>query len=126
MNEKIKSIDEVSGFKVDDGYEVVTDKQTIRVGIYNGQDCCENWGYVQSEDDLSGMVGADLIDIKLTDTALGNVVAPASEVYEGDVMFVDFITSAGTFQLACYNSHNGYYGHHAVVVSRQLNHETVL
>ena len=39
-----------------------------------------------------------------------------------DTMFVNFETSSGTFQLTCYNSHNGYYGHDVTVVSNQLSY----
>ena len=34
----------------------------------------------------------------------------------GGIQFVDFVTDRGTFQLAVYNSHNGYYGHGILVL----------
>ena len=40
---------------------------------------------------------------------------------DGGVVFVNFDTSAGLFQLVAYNQHNGYYGHEVLVVSNELN-----
>ena len=45
---------------------------------------------------------------------------------ECSAMFVNFETSNGTFQLTMYNTHNGYYGHSAVLVSKQLNVREIL
>ncbi len=36
-------------------------------------------------------------------------------------MFVNLETNVGLLQFVAYNSHNGYYGHDAVLVSKQLN-----
>ena len=41
----------------------------------------------------------------------------------GGAMFVNLETSEGLLQFVAYNAHNGYYGHEAVLVSKQLNHE---
>lgn len=132
MNEKIVRIEE-SSFKVDgnkyhtyDGYLIITDQQTIKVGIDNGQGCCERWGYVSSEDDVDQFVGASLLDIKLTDQALRTYSADEIPEYETSTMFVDFETDKGVLQLVCYNSHNGYYGHEAVLISRDLNNTEYL
>ena len=74
--EKILSIKETT-FKKEkddwqsyDGYEIVTDKQTIKIGISNGQSCCEQFGYFITEDDLSEYIGSGLISISQTDTAM--------------------------------------------------------
>lgn len=101
-----------------DGYKVTTDEHTLQVLIDNGQSCCETWGYFASEDDLASFVGAELREVNLTDIALKKEKVEASDYYGGDdggIQFVDFVTSQGTFQLAVYNSHNGYYGHGIVV-----------
>ena len=129
--EKILSIQENATFTHADGYDaqydgfiIKTDKQEIKVGISNEQQCCEAWGYVISEDDKEKFIGADLLEVYLTDTNLcGQEI---DGMYEGDAMFINFNTSAGLFQLAVYNEHNGYYGHRAVIVSRELNHKDVL
>jgi len=101
-----------------DGYLIETDVDNYMVLIDNGQSCCENWGYIASEDDFSGFIGAELVDVKLTDTSLNTSKIDTANMYLdcGGVQFVDFYTSKGVFQLAVYNGHNGYYGHGIMVV----------
>ena len=101
-----------------DGYKVVTDKHVFYVLIDNGQSCCESWGYFSSEDDETPFVGSELLEVKLTDTALNQQAVDKSDYYddEGGIQFVDFVTDKGTFQLAVYNAHNGYYGHGILVL----------
>lgn len=115
------------------GFEITTDKQAIKLLIDDFQSCCENWGYFMSEDNLDQFIGAQLIDISITDTALNTKPFTSREiseepphVYEGGIMFVNLSTSAGTLQFVAYNEHNGYYGHDAKVISEQLNHEETL
>lgn len=111
-------INALGGYADMDGYKVETDNHTFFVLIDNSQSCCENWGYMTSEDDLNYYVGAELLEVKVTDTALNQkVLTKMSNEYvdAGEIQFVDFITDKGTFQLAVYNSHNGYYGHGIVV-----------
>ncbi len=58
------------------------------------------------------------------DNALNNTKIEELESLEsGGAMFVHLETSEGLLQFVAYNSHNGYYGHDAVLVSKQLNHE---
>lgn len=100
------------------GYKVETDLHTFCVLIDNEQLCCENWGYMTSEDDLDYFVNTELLEVKVTDTALNQkVLTKMSDEYvnANEIQFVDFVTDKGTFQLAVYNSHNGYYGHSIVV-----------
>lgn len=101
-----------------DGYKVVTSLHTYLILIDNQQSCCEGWGYLSSEDDLQQYVGAELREVRLTDAALNAERVTASGYYEdnGGIQFVDFVTDKGTFQLAVYNGHNGYYGHGILVV----------
>lgn len=100
-----------------DGYKVDTDEQSVYVLIDNGQSCCEDWGYFASEDDMTPFIGAELTDIVLTDKALNTQKVEQSGYYDdaGGIQFVDFVTDRGTFQLAVYNAHNGYYGHGIVI-----------
>ena len=101
-----------------DGYEVVTDQHTYRILISNKQSCCENAGYLASDDDLAPYVGAELREVRLTDTALNTRCVEGVAPYgwdEGGIQFVDFVTDRGMFQLAVYNAHNGYYGHGVLV-----------
>lgn len=103
------------GFDMD-GYEVKTTDHRYLVLIDNGQSCCESWGYLSTEDNLQEFVGADLLDVELTDTSLKTEPIEELEyIDEGGVQFVTFKTSRGDFQLAVYNGHNGYYGHGIIV-----------
>ena len=127
MYGKIIRIDEVYGYKVKpsdcstmEGYEIITEKNKILVLIQDGQQCCEQAGYISSDDDLKSFIGADLREVNLTDTALNKTVVSKKIGLNLDsdclsIQFVDFVTDKGTFQLAVYNSHNGYYGHDITV-----------
>jgi hypothetical protein len=109
----------LSGGQTMEGWEVVTDNTTIFILIDDQSSCCESWGYISSDDNPSDYVGAELLDVVLTDTALENFSTKAKEemkyLDEGGVQFVTFKTSKGDFQLAVYNAHNGYYGHGILV-----------
>ena len=121
------------------GYLIITDKQEIELSISNMQDCCENWGYFMSEDNIDDYIGANLIGIELTDTLL-NEASMVKEgfterqggkdmfrwIYEGGIMFVDIKTDRGVLQFVAYNEHNGYYGHEARVKSTFLEHSETL
>ena len=135
MSETITAINEVAGNNLWPsmaGYEVLTDKQRIELVINDNQQCCERCGYFMSEDDPAQFVGAQLLGIELTDTALkpeslkANDLDPSHEYFEGSVMFVTLNTSKGPLQFVAYNEHNGYYGHEAKVTSQQLTHAEVL
>lgn len=110
-------ISALSGFSDMDGYKVETDNHTFCILIDNYQSCCECWGYMSSEDDFKQFIDSELIEVKLTDNALNQTLVDKSGYYEdeGGIQFVDFVTSEGTFQLAVYNGHNGYYGHGILV-----------
>ena len=104
-----------------DGFEIVTNKQTIRVGIDNSQCCCEDFGCLMTEDNVSEFIGSNLKSIRLVDSALNGKKIEQLEYLDcGDAMFVNFETDNGLFQIVAYNSHNGYYGHEAVLISNQL------
>lgn len=115
----MQMIDSLCGFSSMDGFKVETDDHVIHVLISNGQSCCENWGYLSSEDDHEQFIGAELREIVLTDKALKQSKVEESGYYEdeGGIQFVDFVTDKGIFQLAVYNAHNGYYGHGIVVAT---------
>lgn len=126
MNEIIIKIEETTFQKGRfDGYEITTNKQIIQFGIDNCQRCCESWGYFSSEDNLNEFIGAELLDIQLTDTAL-NTKKLEGLSSEDILMFVTFETNKGFFQLTAYNGHNGYYGHDAVIISQQLTEQNNL
>ena len=110
-----------------DGFEIITEDQTIQIGIDNGQSCCEKWGCVITNDDTTEFIGATILGVSLTDKNMYNKQIEALEYIDaGGVMFVNIETDKGLLQFCAYNSHNGYYGHDAVLISKQLNHETTL
>lgn len=112
-----------------EGFEIVTNKQRIKLYIDNGQSCCESWGYFWCNDNPQEFVGTNLREVSLTDTALNTKKVESqgadSRGY-GGIMFVNFDTSRGILQFVAYNSHNGYYGHTATVESEQLKHSECL
>lgn len=98
-----------------DGFIITLyDGTQVCLGISNGQSCCENWGYLMSEDSLEEFIGAEYIGVEVVDSALSHV--KMRDMYEGSCMFVNISTSNGLLQFVAYNEHNGYYGHSAVVV----------
>lgn len=126
--EKILSIKETTfkkhegDWKSYEGYEITTDKQIIKIGISEDQSCCERFGYFITEDNLNDYVGSDLISISRTDTTMDTKTIEELHLYdEPNTMFITFETTNGSFQFVAYNSHNGYYGHDAVIISEQLN-----
>tara|TARA_R110002096_G_C14020822_1_gene670012 strand:- start:44 stop:430 length:387 start_codon:yes stop_codon:yes gene_type:complete len=106
------------------GFIITTDAQQILLYIDNGQSCCEEWGYLMSQDDFTDFIGAVVLSVTAVDEALGTYEVP--EIYEGGMMFINIETSKGTLQFTAYNDHNGYYSHGAGVVSKQLTQEEYL
>lgn len=109
-----------------DGYKITTNEQEILCLISNDQSCCESWGFFESQDDLDYFIGTELKDIKVVDKALDVKSWDKEFPYgldSGEVMFINFETDKGTFQLGAYNAHNGYYGHTARLVSKQVSKE---
>lgn len=110
----------LTGYSKYDGYEVETDNHRFLILIDNGQCCCESWGYLSSDDNLTNYIGKTLLEVVLTDTALNQKAVDKSDYYGGDeggIQFVDFKCSDGSvLQLAVYNAHNGYYGHPIFVI----------
>lgn len=104
------------GYGEKDGYLVETDKHTWHLLIDNGQSCCESWGYLWSDDDLSRYIEKELLKVKVTDVALNTkMIEKEKEIYEGAIKFVDFIFKDDVLQFAVYNNHNGYYGHDILI-----------
>ncbi|PEU05206.1 hypothetical protein CN527_02375 [Bacillus cereus] len=127
---KINHLDEVKiGWQEYAGYEIVTTEQIIYLLIENRQQCCEDFGYFLSEESdetIQSFVGAEIFDIKVTDTARN--VKKIKELEEdyldwevANTMLIDLETNKGVLQFAAYNEHNGYYGHDVKIVSKQLD-----
>ena len=135
IKEKIFEV-ENDGYKQNyDGYEILTNKQTIKIGINSGQCCCEDYGcsvtneegHIITEDNISDFIGSDLIKLNVVDNALKNTEIETLEYLdEGGAMFINVETTNGLLQFVAYNAHNGYYGHDAVLISKRLNKEVCL
>lgn len=97
------------------GFIITTNGGDIQLGIDNSQQCCENWGYLMSQDDFSDYIGATVLSVAGTDDKLAHVEVP--KLYEGSITYVNIETSAGLLQFVAYNDHNGYYSHEAVAIS---------
>lgn len=113
-----------------EGFIIVTDQQEIKFLIDSGQSCCEQWGYITSEDDFKEYIESELLGITLTDDALQSTTLKLtadglSEEYTS-CMFINVNTSKGLLQFTLYNSHNGYYSHSATIQSNQLTVDTHL
>lgn len=124
--QKIKAIEEASfsrknsnGYNEEyDGYVItLADGNQVKMGISNGSQCCENWGYLTSEDNLSEFVGAKLKSVTVVDEKLESTDAP--DIYEGGLMFINIDTTIGLLQFVAYNEHNGYYSHDAVLIENE-------
>jgi hypothetical protein len=94
------------------GFEVVTDKQSIKLYIDNDSSCCETWGYFWCNDNPQDFIGAELRSVSLTDTALNeaqmkaNYLNPNDKWFEGGVMLVNLETDKGPLQFVAYNEHS--------------------
>jgi hypothetical protein len=114
--EVILSIGEFSN-EANDGFRVVTSKQTIEIGISNDQQCCESWGYFSTPDDTEYFEAATLLGIN-------TVESDESDGYGGKfTQFVNIETDRGQLQLAVYNAHNGYYGHSIYITSNDVSYK---
>ena len=110
------------------GFIIHTNIQDIVFGISDYQSCCEDAGYLTTNDNIDDFVGAELKKIILVDKDLNHKAVKEIEesIDEGNMMFANIYTSNGVLQLVAYNRHNGYYSHDAVIVSKQLNYNTSL
>ena len=88
------------------GYCIITDDNLYFTMISNEELCCEDYGIIKSNDDLSYFEGSTLIDIKTIETP-----HEGSGCREKCTLFVNIETSKGLLQFNVYNTHNGYYGH---------------
>ena len=128
----ITDTEETNGYSGMAGYKVITSSQEITLLIDNESSCCERWGWFWCNDNPKDFIGAELLDIKLTDEALNKAIMikkeiePSVDYYEGGICYVNLETNKGTLQFVAYNQHNGYYGHTAKIISKQLKHEKTI
>lgn len=127
--EKILKIEQINNFKHAsknwqhfDGYKIITDKQEILMGISNEQNCCENWGYLMSNDDFEDFIDSELLEVNTTDQAFNQKILDlTNDLYDAHSIFINIETTEGTLQFTAYNGHNGYYGHSVIIRSEQLS-----
>ena len=103
-----------------DGYKISTTNGVIEIAVESFQNCCENWGYISSNDNFSDFCGVEILEIKYTqkiDEVLETITMQLSkkDVELDNIYFITFETSKGTLQFAVYNEHNGSYGHYCYV-----------
>lgn len=111
-------VNSLLGYGEKDGFLIKTDKHFWHILIDNAQSCCENWGYISSDDDFTKFIGKEVLNVKLTDKGLNTKMLGDNEYGfdGGGIQFVDFnFTDGSVLQFAVYNAHNGYYGHDIVI-----------
>ena len=115
-NESIKSGDDFFSYE---GYEIETTDSIIKIGVSNGESCCESYGYICSADKLEEYIGAKILKVekvKLGDWKKCEILLKQLEYSEEEeTAFINFETDKGLLQFAVYNTHNGYYGHDVVI-----------
>lgn len=122
MDEVIESINMDYSDKDYDGVLIKTNRQEIKLLISSGQNCCENWGYLTTQDKPTDFVGAEVLEITMTDAGLKTKLLEELEAdTECAMTFCTIKTSVGDLQFTAYNSHNGYYSHEVRIQSTQLN-----
>ena len=96
---------EIANIVLSDDNLVFTFTDGSKLNLWDGgQSCCEH-RYMKCDDDLGDYVGSKLLDFELKDAK------ETEEEYEvHEIQFLDVKTSAGVFQIANHNEHNGYYG----------------
>jgi len=104
-----------------EGFIIHTTDQLIQLGVEHDQQCCETWGALASEDNFAEFIGAEVLNLARVDRALNTKTLPEEGYDCGSAIFVNVNTTKGLLQFTVYNYHNGYYGHDAVVISKQLN-----
>lgn len=104
-----------------DGIRITTTNHVIIAYISPYRDCCEIFGSILSQEDLSPYIGHKLNKMYLTNTACKTEYidyilsrkSSSSQFYR--IQFINFETDKGTFQFTVYNADNGYYGHDVVI-----------
>ena len=126
--EKILSIEETT-FDNFEGYKITTTSQEILMGISDDGQCCENYGYLTSEDNFSDFIGSELMKIESVDVSLSVKVIDYlhnNHIDMDSCMFFNLYTTSGMLQFVVYNEHNGYYSHEAVFISNQITEKRTL
>ncbi len=103
------------------GVSIFTKNRVISAFISPDRQCCERFGSILSEDDLSKFIGSRLKRIYLTNTCCKTeyidyiLSLKSSSTEQYSIQFINFETNKGFFQLTVYNADNGYYGHDIII-----------
>lgn len=118
------------------GIELVTNLHTYLLQIDEQRNCCEAYGgFIICEDDLNDFIGADLLEIYLTDTCLNTHIVDRINLMQNchnschyhNVQFINLRTSKGLLQFVVYNCHNGYYGHDVTIkMENKILYNTII
>lgn len=71
-----------------------------------GRSCCES-RYMEAKEDFGDFVGSKFVSAEIRD---GGETEDGQYEYVLESQFLVINTSTGSFTIASYNSHNGYYG----------------
>lgn len=75
----------------------------------HGQSCCEN-RYMTTDDNLADFVGAGLLNIAIKELPIPLSQYGQDSLGEHEVVFLEVVTTKGSFVITNHNEHNGYYG----------------
>ena len=133
--EIIKNIEEVkimTGKKYEeysDGFKISTSYHNIYILIDSETECCENHGCIMSEDDITDFIGAEILNIYMTDHKLKSYdltyqIDEDDEYelcYKDYAMFINVDTSNGPLQFVKYNLYDGTYGHDILIKCEHIS-----
>lgn len=147
MKEIIKNIDRYVEFKHNrpnfEGIDVKTNKQIVKLGLQNmlwsDITVSENKSFFLSEYDFEKFIGAELLDIKITNR-LNDIIEKEDTFFQvvreygAGTLYVDIVTSAGVLQFVAYRCKGirgkkfrswfrKRYKYKVVVISDQLKYE---
>lgn len=135
------------------GVEIITNKETIEIGIDIDKQCCEIVNYYMFDstkcyrcnpyhDNISyNGQEVELFDIEIFEGHEDNYVEPnifecpngchyemtnwMKEQFDKELSAIEYIlrTSIGDIYIICYNLHNGYYSHSTRIISNTWNYE---
>lgn len=124
INKKIHSIEwmyRTIEYSEYEGYTIFfTNGEELFFGIDNASECCEDWGILDTIEDVKKYNGAKLIAIEFdADSTMADMP------YDGDVYccFINLITDKGIIYFNVYNAHNGYYGHEVIFRNKDFKVE---
>ena len=118
--------DQYAWYSYYDGLHIKTEKNEIWFLIDNSQNCCEEWGYISSEEDYTAFIGAEYLGYD--NIKAGNLMQKLHGTWEEEqgTVFLNVQTSKGLLQFAVYNYHNGWYGHNVIcVINDKIEEKTI-